>query len=114
MIARKQVDENVIVLSPEKVLDNHNAHEMSEAIIQAQSEGCKYVILNLSSLDFISSAGVGSILGSVGSSRVMGGDIILCHVSGKIRHVLDILDLCEFLTIVQDEEAAIGMCPVGR
>ena len=114
MITRKQVDENVIILSPEKVLDNNNAHEMSEAIIQAQSEGFKYVILNLSMLDFISSAGVGAILGSVGASRGMGGDIVLCHVSGKIRHVFEILDLCEYLTIVEDEAAAIGMCPVGR
>ena len=113
MIARKQVDESVVILSPEKVLDNNNAHEMSEAIIQAQSEGYKYIVLNLSSLDFISSAGVGAILGSVGSSRGMGGDIILCHASAKIRHIFEILDLCDFLTIVEDEQAAMGMCPVG-
>jgi anti-anti-sigma factor len=113
MIARKRVDEKVVVLSPEKVLDNNNAHEMSEAMIQAQSEGYKYIILDLSALNFISSAGVGAILGSVGSSRGMGGDIILCGVSSKIRHVFEILDLCDFLTIVEDEEAAMGMCPVG-
>jgi stage II sporulation protein AA (anti-sigma F factor antagonist) len=112
MIARKQVDESVVMISPEKVLDNNNAHEMSEAIIQAQSEGYKYIILNLSTLDFISSAGVGSILGSIESSRGMGGDIILCHVPAKIRHIFEILDLCDFLTIVADREAAMSMCPV--
>jgi anti-anti-sigma factor len=113
MIARRQVGESVIVISPEKVLDNNNAHEMREAIVQAQSEGCKYVILNLSKLDFISSAGVGAILGSVETSRGMGGDIILCHASAKIRHIFEILDLCDFLTIVEDEEAALGLCPTG-
>jgi len=112
MIARKQVDESVVIICPEKVLDNNNAHEMSEAIVQAQSEGYKYIILNLSTLDFMSSAGVGSILGSVESSRGMGGDIILCHASDKIRHIFEILDLCDFLTIVENEEAAMGMCPV--
>jgi len=112
MIARKQVDESVVILSPERVLDNNNAHEMSEAIIQAQYEDYKYIILNLSKLDFISSAGVGAILGSVESSRGMGGDIILCHASAKIRHIFEILDLCDFLTIVEDEQSAMGMCPV--
>ena len=113
MISRKQVDESVVIISPEKVLDNNNAHEMSEAIMQAQSEGFKYIVLNLSRLDFISSAGVGAILGSVESSRSSGGDIILCNASAKIRHIFEILDLCDFLTIVENEEAAMGMCPVG-
>jgi stage II sporulation protein AA (anti-sigma F factor antagonist) len=113
MITRRQVDESIAIICPEKVLDNNNAHEMSESIIQAQSEGYKYIILNLSTLDFISSAGVGSILGTVGSARGMGGDIILCHASDKIRHIFEILDLCDFLTIVEDEEAAMGRCPVG-
>ncbi len=111
MITRKQVDENVLIIFPEKVLDNNNAHEMSETISQAQSEGYKYIIMNLSALDFISSAGVGSILGSVGSSREMGGDIILCHASEKIRHIFEILDLCDFLTIVENEGAAMNVCP---
>ena len=112
MISRKQVDDSIVIICPEKVLDNNNAHEMSEAIIQAQSEGYKYIILNLSTLDFISSAGVGSILGSVESSRGVGGDIILCRAPDKIRHIFEILDLCDYLTIVKDEEAAMDMCPV--
>jgi anti-anti-sigma factor len=112
MISRKQVDESVVVICPEKVLDNNNAHEMSEAIIQAQSDGYKYIVVDLSALDFISSAGVGSILGTVESSRGMGGDIILCHVPAKIRHIFEILDLCDFLTIVADRDAAMSMCPV--
>jgi anti-anti-sigma factor len=112
MISRKQVDENIVVIVPEKTLDNNNAHEMSEVIIRAQLEGYKFIILNLSGLDFISSAGVGSILGSVESSRVNGGDIILCHASAKIRRIFEILDLCGFLTIVEDEESAMGLCTV--
>jgi anti-anti-sigma factor len=111
MISRRRSDESTVIICPEKVLDNSNAHEMSEAIIQAQSEGYKYIIVNLSALTFISSAGVGSILGSVESSRAMGGDIILCHASDKIRHIFEILDLCDYLTIVADEEAAVSMCP---
>jgi anti-anti-sigma regulatory factor len=49
---------------------------------------------------------VGSILGSVETSRAAGGDIILCNASEKIRHIFEILDLCDYLTIVETEEAA--------
>ena len=111
MISQRRIDESIVVICPEKVLDNNNAHEMSEAIIRAQSDGYKYIVLNLSSLDFISSAGVGSILGSVETSRAAGGDIILCHASEKIRHIFEILDLCDYLNIVETEEAAINVSP---
>ena len=111
MISQRQVDESTVVICPEKVLDNNNAHEMSEAIIRAQSDGYKYIVLNLSSLNFISSAGVGSILGSVETSRAVGGDIILCNAPEKIRHIFEILDLCDYLTIVENEEAATSLSP---
>jgi stage II sporulation protein AA (anti-sigma F factor antagonist) len=114
MISLRRVDEDVVIICPERVLDNDNAHEMSGAIIRAQSAGYRYIILNLSGLEFISSAGVGSILGSVESSRAMGGDIILCSASEKIRHIFEILDLCDFLTMVDSEETAMGICHVGR
>jgi anti-anti-sigma factor len=113
MISDKRLDDSRVVIYPESKLDNNNAHDMSEAIIKAQSAGYKYIILNLAGLEFISSAGVGSIIGSVGSSREMGGDIILCGASDKIKHIFDILDLCEFLTIVPDEESARQLCPAG-
>jgi len=113
VISQKKVDESCVIIYPEKVLDNNNAHEMSEAIGQAQADGNKYIILDLAGLEFISSAGVGSVLGSVGSSRGVGGDIILCNVSSRIRHIFEILDLCDFLTIAEDENAARSLCPVG-
>jgi anti-anti-sigma factor len=113
MFSQKKLDENSVVIYPQNALDNSNAREMGEAIEKAQSAGHKYVILNLSGLDFISSAGVGSILGSVQSAREMGGDIILCDVSERIRHTFEILDLCEYLTIATDEQSATQLCLVG-
>jgi anti-sigma B factor antagonist len=113
MISQKKVDDNCFIIYPDKVLDNSNAHEMSEAITKVQAEGGKYIIVNLSGLEFISSAGVGSILGSVESSRGKGGDIVLCGASDKIRRIFEILDLCDFFTMVEDEEVARALCPVG-
>jgi anti-anti-sigma factor len=113
MISNKKIDDSTITIYPEKTLDNNNAHEMSEAIVQAQGDGFKFIILDFSGLEFISSAGVGSILGSVEIARGAGGDIILCNASDKIRHIFEILDLCEYLTIVETDEAAVGICFEG-
>jgi anti-sigma B factor antagonist len=110
MISRRNLDDHTAVIDPDRVLDNSNAHEMTEIIDVVQAEGYRYIILDMSNLQFLSSAGVGSILASVGTARESGGDIILCNISEKILRVLKILDLCEYLTIMSNEESAREVC----
>ena len=106
MISRRELDDHTVVIDPGRVLDNSNAHEMTQLIDTVRAEGHTYVILDMSNLEFMSSAGVGSILASVGTVRESGGDIILCNLSEKIEHILKILDLCEYLTITSCEDSA--------
>jgi stage II sporulation protein AA (anti-sigma F factor antagonist) len=88
------------------MLDNANAPDMLEAITQANDKGFRRIIVEMGCLEFLSSAGVGSILGSVETVREAGGDIILCGLSPTIKHVLDVLDLSSFLTIAADQQSA--------
>jgi anti-anti-sigma factor len=110
MITRKNIDEESVVINPGKVMDNSNAHEVTKFITALQAEGCKNIVIDMSDLEFLSSAGVGSILGTVGRAREMGGDIILCNLSKRVLHILDVLDLCDYLTIEETEEAAREVC----
>ena len=104
MISEKRVGSDTIVLDPGSVLDNTNAHEMTEAICGAQADGFKNIIVDMKALEFLSSAGVGSILGTVEVSRDAGGDIVLSGPSEKIVHILEVLDLCDYLTLKSRDE----------
>jgi anti-anti-sigma factor len=106
MISDKKLGPETVILNPGKILDNTNAHEMTESICSAQSKGFKNIILDMRVLEFLSSAGVGSILGTVEASRDMGGDIILCGPGDKILHVLEVLDLLDYLTVKPHEEVS--------
>ena len=86
--------DDVLLIRLGTTLDNNNAHEMVEEITGALDRGFKYLIIDMTSLEFLSSAGVGSFLGTVESAREAGGDIVLCNVPGNIMHVLEVLDLC--------------------
>lgn len=101
---------DTIVLCPGDRLDNTNAHLMVEAIVKAQDAGHRFIIIDMSELEFLSSAGVGSFVGTVETSRLAGGDIVLCNLSQNIRHVFEVLDLAEFMTITPDREAAAAVC----
>jgi len=104
------LNKETVIIKTGKQLDNNNAHEMVETIVSIQIEGYKFIILDMLQLEFISSAGVGSILGTIEASREIGGDIILCNASNSIMQVLEVLDLADYLTIKSDraEAAKLG------
>ncbi|MCP4704473.1 MAG: STAS domain-containing protein [candidate division Zixibacteria bacterium] len=108
--AQNKYNENTVIIDVGKQLDNNNAHEMVEIISNAQSQGHKYIVLDMHQLEFISSAGVGSILGTIESSREIGGDIILSNASDAIMQVLEVLDLAEYLTIKSDDAGIVELC----
>ena len=106
------LNDDTIIIDVGIQLDNNNAHEMVKTISAAQSKKYKYIVLDMHRLEFISSAGVGSILGTIESSREIGGDIILCNASSSIMKVLEVLDLVDYLTLRCDLTEAKELCRI--
>jgi len=112
-ITSRTVNDDTIILNPGTLLDNNNAHEMAAAISDAQTRNYRFIIVDMQHLEFISSAGVGSILGSVEAAREIEGDIIICNASETILHVFEVLDLFDYLTIKKTEKEAVKACKLG-
>lgn len=112
--ATNAISDDVLEIAPGETLDNNNAHEMVTTINAALERGYKYILLDMSDLEFLSSAGVGSILGTVETAREAGGDILLCHVSPTVLHVLEVLDLADYLTIKPDKKTAAVACGLDQ
>jgi anti-anti-sigma factor len=66
--------------------------------------------VDMKKLEVISSAGVGAIVGSLGALRAYGGDVVLCNVGVMVRHIFEVLDLCDCVVIESSEEAALSHC----
>lgn len=111
-IKRLRLNDDTVVLDPGRMLDNNNAHEMVDEITTILAGSTKNIIIDMTELVFLSSAGVGSILGTIETAREQGGDIILCNVSATILHILQVLDLHEYLTIKPNRKEAVAACGV--
>ena len=98
----------MLTIDAGRVLDNNNAHEMFDRVAAAQRDGFTTIIIDMTNLEFLSSAGVGSILGSIEASRQAGGDIILCNLSETIRHIFNVLDLTDYVTIKSDMQEVLN------
>jgi anti-anti-sigma factor len=108
--SEEAVCEGAVLIELGRMLDNNNAEELVNSITGVQARGCKFIVLDFSHLEFISSAGVGAILGTIDASRDQGGDIILCNVPETVAHVFQVLDLWDFLTIMADRRTALAAC----
>ena len=106
---RRMLSGQVTVISPGNMLDNYNAGEMVEALVSARAGGVRFAVIDMVNLEFISSAGVGSLLGTVNSFKEQGGDLILCNVSPTVFHVLKVLDLETYFTIRGSVEEALTL-----
>lgn len=105
-IKQTVLHDEVLLIDPGVTLDNDNAHTLVSMIMSAHERGFKYVIIDMSGLEFLSSAGVGSVLGTVELFREGEGDILLCSLSENVQHVLEVLDLQEYLTIIATRREA--------
>jgi anti-anti-sigma factor len=72
------------------------------------------VIVDLEEVEFISSAGAGSLVGNVEAFRSRGGDLIICNATDTVLHVFNILDLSDYLTIKTDLSQATSSLPTGK
>lgn len=106
------VCDGAVLIELGRTLDNNNAEDLVNSITGVQARGNKFIIVDCARLEFISSAGVGAILGTIDASRDQGGDIILCHVPESVGHVFRVLDLWDFLTIMADRKTALAACQV--
>ena len=91
---------DALVLKPKGNLDSESTGVLERHIDAAVASGNTRVILDLSATDFISSSGVGLLLGSAVMLRQESGDLILVDVSPAVIEVLEIAGIDDFFRIV--------------
>jgi len=106
----EQIDSATIVIRMGRVLDNNNAHEVMQVVDAAIKDGHRFVVCDMTGLEFLSSAGVGSLISSLSVLRSNGGSLTLFGLSEKILHVLEVLDLKDYIPMETNLEAAVARC----
>ena len=68
------------------------------------------LVLDLSETDFISSSGIGLLLGTVSTLREQNGDLVLMSPSKLVNDILDVLNIkMHFRTIKDVNELKVGV-----
>ncbi len=107
---RSEAGASITIIALSGQLDAHTAPEFERFLEDVvRDDGKRRLVLDFHGMEYISSAGLGVLMGLIEEVRAAGGDMKLAALPEKIYHVLDLLGFPMvfqiFPTIVEAEAA---------
>jgi len=101
-------EKNVVVLGLKGALDAHTFEQFTTAVHELFDQGYYRLIMDLSGIEYISSAGVGVFFSSLSEARENDGMVVLMNISPSVRDVFNLLGLSQMFVIVEGREEALA------
>lgn len=98
----------VSVLSVSGYLDTTTAGELESALLGLINDGMCRVVVDLSGVNYISSAGWGIFIGEIKEIRNRGGDLKLSGMIGDVREVYQLLEFHSILEAYDTTDEAVA------
>jgi anti-sigma B factor antagonist len=105
-IQTKKLNGNVVFIAVQGFLDAHTFEEMEKTINDLFDGGTYRLVVDLSKLDYISSAGAGVFIGAIGTAQENDGNIVLMKPSPNVKEVFDLLGLSQIFPFANDVDGA--------
>ena len=106
-ILKRQLQDGIVQLTIHGFLDAHTFEELEKTINELFENNTYRLVVDLSGLDYISSAGAGVFIGAIGTAQDNEGDIVLVRPSANVKEVFDLLGLSQIFTFKDTSEEAL-------
>ncbi len=103
----ESVESGVSIIYLDGHLDAHSVERFEDEIQRNISSNIFNLLINCEKLDYISSAGMGIIMGYLDEVREKNGDIKLCCVNDKVFEIFDLVGFTEIYDFMKSEEEAL-------
>jgi anti-sigma B factor antagonist len=97
----------VTVVALQGSLDTNTADDLDSALAERLEAGQRNFVADLSELKYISSAGIGVLVGSLNDLQDEDGDLRIAMMPPEIAKVLEVLALLDFFECFPDQQSAI-------
>jgi anti-sigma B factor antagonist len=89
-------------------IDSMNANQFGDALNSTIDDGKVHIVLDLSSVDFMSSAGLRELVNAFKKAKKASGDVRLAQPSDRVREVLEMAGLDTIFRIYETRTEAVG------
>ena len=104
----QRVEGDVTVFLPEGRIDTQAADEMDQALQAAVAGGIHKIVVDMSGVDYISSAGLRSLAAVLVKCRDEGGDMKLAALNKRVTRVFNIVGFDLLMSLHGTTDAAIA------
>ena len=105
---RRSVRNQWVVLAMTGELDLGTSPMLRQAVVAAVADGHNNLVIDLSGVDFIDSAGPGSVIGALRRVRSHDGHLLLVCSDQRVLRVFEMCDLDRVFTFHVDVDSAVG------
>ena len=107
MDIQKEKRSGVTVVAPRGRIDSVTSSALEQALVQSLDAGERRLVVDLTGVDFISSAGLRVLL--VLAKRLGGGkgSVVLCSLSDPVRQVFELAGFLSLFTISPSRDLAL-------
>lgn len=109
-VNRKSLADDIVLLTAEGEIDAHTFEVVEDAIIEAVNDGIVKVLVDLSKVVYMSSAGIGVLIGSM--NEVVdghGGVFVLVSPTPDVMAVFESMGFTAVFTIVDSLDEALAV-----
>ncbi len=96
-----------LILIPAGHLDAKTAHEFQDAVVEKIKAGAKSIVLDFSNIDYLSSAGLRSLLVIAKQQKEGGGHLAICSVKEMVHKVFEVSGFNTIVDIHTDRRSAV-------
>ncbi len=96
----------IAVVQPEGFVNAHTVRQFESALEDLIQAGRYTILLDCEALNYISSAGLGAIMGLIEPIRAKGGDILLCNLQANVQSIFDTLGFTQLYRVFSSREDA--------
>jgi len=89
-------------------LDAHTFERLDERIEELFDQNQYRLIVDLSELEYISSAGAGVFIGAIGEAQDHQGNIVLLSPTESVKEVFDLLGLSQIFSFTENRQDALA------
>lgn len=105
--------DHVTVLAISGSVDSLTAETLTAALVDQVDTGRVHLVCDFSDVNYTSSAGLRSLLGTLKESRRLGGDLRVAAVQPSVLRVLSLSGFASIIKIFDDVPGAVSSFGVG-
>ncbi len=104
----EEKDGRALVIAPEGRVDSVSSGELERLVVSRIDAGEKRLVLDLSAVEYISSAGLRVLLMAAKRLKEPPGGLVLCGMGPSVRTVLELAGFLPLFTVEARREQALA------